>query len=213
MDLSFLRPAAAAAPNPAGRPAHCPVDHYLQPGLLHINDDDPSETRWVPIGNVDATAGLTYADVDDRDDGPLGGKGGETLFTDLATGQLDGLEWARDKVILLVGASARSAVPAQARGPFQPDAIEPWTDRQGPASSSPGSSHDRNNLQQLAKILEVDYNNWGGHRGGYLRVPSLNLTLLNYFLCARARSLLPAGLADAGADTLCAPRPAATGTA
>jgi hypothetical protein len=45
-----------------------------------------------------------------------------------------------------------------------------------------GSSHDRNNVEHLASIVGAQYRSWGGHFGGSMTVPSLNLTFVNYFL-------------------------------
>jgi hypothetical protein len=98
---------AASFPSrpPSGDPApHCPADPYLQPGLLHLVDGAPAETRWLPLISP-APSETTYDAVRDSDDAlGLGSSDVETLLVDLAQGRLAELEWARDRVVVLVGA-------------------------------------------------------------------------------------------------------------
>lgn len=75
--------------------------------MLYIHDYSPAETRWVPFASTHLSSSdevLTFDEVRDRDevDGVEVDER-ELMFVDLVEQKYERLEWARDKVILLVG--------------------------------------------------------------------------------------------------------------
>lgn len=57
-----------------------------------------------------------------------------------------------------------------------------------------GSSHDRNNVDQLCEIIAGKKGSWGGHSGGYCYHTALDLLITNWFLCVSltpTRSIRP----------------------
>jgi hypothetical protein len=105
---AFLAAASIPTHTLSGGPApHCPADPYLQPGLLHLVDEAPAETRWLPLNSPAlsrASEASSGAVRDSNNALGLGSVDGETLLVDLAQGHLAELEWARDQVVLLAGA-------------------------------------------------------------------------------------------------------------
>lgn len=145
-------------------PEWCEVDPFRQPGMLHWSPSGAdNETRWLPFPSADYEwdAQAPSSDLPHTDEIP---------------------------------AQAWLAAPKQYTAlleRFKPTTEGEWQDWTPPRDLNwlrnrtvilIGSSHDRNNNDQMCEIIGGKKGSWGGHSGGYCYHEGLDLLVANWFL-------------------------------
>ncbi|KAL1405095.1 hypothetical protein Q8F55_008718 [Vanrija albida] len=136
----------------AACPAQCPSDPFTRPGMLH----------WSPAGLANETRWVPFPSAREAWDVA----GGPNAYDLPKADSVPSQAWD--------GAAPQLAARLEQGGEVG------WL--RGRTVLLIGSSHDRNNVQQLCDVLKGKYYSWGGHTGGYCHAAEHDLVLVNWFL-------------------------------
>lgn len=146
----------------------CAVDPFAQPGMLHWSPSGAdNETRWLPFPAHDWAwdAQPAAADLPHSDDVPAEA-------------------WAaapeQYTALLERAAPPKSAEDGGAWDAWDVPAPLRWLRNR--TAVLIGSSHDRNNVEQLCEIVAGRKGSWGPHAGGFCYHAGLDLLIANWFL-------------------------------
>lgn len=147
-------------------PEWCEADPFRAPGMLHWSPSGAdNETRWLPFPSADFEwdAQPASADLPHSDEVPA-----EAWLA------------APEQYTALLERSRPAAEGEAAWDAWDvPEELE-WL--QNRTVILIGSSHDRNNNEQMCEIIGGKKGSWGGHSGGYCYHEGLDLLIANWFL-------------------------------